>query len=278
MSIGEFAGRSRLSPKALRLYDELGLLVPARVDESSGYRSYSTDQLERARLISALRELQIPLAQIKAIVGLEPADAARRIVEYWARAETEHAARRRLAASLVDRLSGKRSIMFDVNTRTIPARHILCLRRNVAGEAAAWALGKEFIAVLQRHDPPRIDGREGAAYCIYWSEVSEDSDGPIEWCRPVPDEQAETLAATIPELSLRTEAEHEEAFVHLGPGGETTPAEWQLVSESVRAWAAEHAVQASDLGVRVTFLASRPITDTSRPDCDFAVPIAPTAT
>jgi protein phosphatase len=38
MSIGEFARRSRLSPKALRLYDELGLLPPARVDEDSGYR------------------------------------------------------------------------------------------------------------------------------------------------------------------------------------------------------------------------------------------------
>ena len=38
VSIGEFARRSRLSVKALRLYDELGVLVPARVDETSGYR------------------------------------------------------------------------------------------------------------------------------------------------------------------------------------------------------------------------------------------------
>ena len=41
MSIGEFARYSRLSPKALWLYDELGLLEPARVDEDSGYRYYS---------------------------------------------------------------------------------------------------------------------------------------------------------------------------------------------------------------------------------------------
>jgi PPM family protein phosphatase len=33
MSIGEFAGLSRLSAKALRLYDELGLLPPAQVDD-----------------------------------------------------------------------------------------------------------------------------------------------------------------------------------------------------------------------------------------------------
>jgi len=46
MSIGEFARRSRLS-KALRLYDALGLLPPARVDEDSGYRFYEPRRLGR---------------------------------------------------------------------------------------------------------------------------------------------------------------------------------------------------------------------------------------
>ena len=72
MSIGEFAGRSRLSPKALRLYDELGLLPPARVDESSGYRFYSADQLEQARLIAALRELQMPTGPDHGDCRLDP--------------------------------------------------------------------------------------------------------------------------------------------------------------------------------------------------------------
>jgi DNA-binding transcriptional MerR regulator len=47
ISIGEFARRSRLSLKALRLYDERGVLVPARVDQGSGYRYYDTAQLEK---------------------------------------------------------------------------------------------------------------------------------------------------------------------------------------------------------------------------------------
>jgi protein phosphatase len=50
VSIGEFARLSRLSPRALRPYDELGLLSPARVDADSGYRWYGTSQLEQARL------------------------------------------------------------------------------------------------------------------------------------------------------------------------------------------------------------------------------------
>ena len=40
VSIGEFSRLSRLSPKALRLYDELGLLVPDHVDPVTGYRVY----------------------------------------------------------------------------------------------------------------------------------------------------------------------------------------------------------------------------------------------
>ena len=92
MSIGEFARRSRLSANALRLYDELGLLPPARVDASSGYRYYDATQLEQARLIAALRQLQIPLAGIKAILVLEPQAAAERIGEHWAAAEAEHSA------------------------------------------------------------------------------------------------------------------------------------------------------------------------------------------
>jgi DNA-binding transcriptional MerR regulator len=49
MTIGAFAERTRLSPKALRLYDRLGLLPPARTDPVSGYRFYSEGQVAGAR-------------------------------------------------------------------------------------------------------------------------------------------------------------------------------------------------------------------------------------
>jgi hypothetical protein len=119
MSIGALARRSRLSPKALRLYDGLGLLSPARVDVS----------------------------------GL-------------------------------------------------------------------WGFGKEFIALIRDKGLPRIEGREGAFFCVYWGQVSADSDGPIEWCKPVPNDQAEELAAQFPELTLRIEPAHREAYIDLGPGGQ----------------------------------------------------------
>lgn len=64
LSIGVFARRSRLSMKALRLYERLGLLQPARVDRGNGCRHYRESQLATARLIAMLRRLDMPLAQV----------------------------------------------------------------------------------------------------------------------------------------------------------------------------------------------------------------------
>ena len=73
VSIGEFARLSRLSPKALRLYDELGLLLPAHVDPYTGYRWYTAAQLDQARLVASLRRIGVPLVQIRDILALESA-------------------------------------------------------------------------------------------------------------------------------------------------------------------------------------------------------------
>jgi DNA-binding transcriptional MerR regulator len=275
MSIGEFARHSRLSPKALRLYDELGLLKPAQVDDDSGYRYYSAAQLDRARLIAALRELQIPLAEIKSIVDLEPDAAAERITEHWNATEARHTARRDLARYLIDRMQGKRPAMYEVTTREIPARSVLCVKRSVEGIDGAWAFGKEFIGVLRNHNLPKIDGRTGAFYCIWWGEVNDDSDGPLEWCRPVPTDHAEQVAIQVPELVLRTEPPHQEAFIQLGQWPHVEVAQWPLITQSLLDWSQEHKVQPSHLGARMTYLADATVSqrESKGPDCDFALPI-----
>jgi DNA-binding transcriptional MerR regulator len=285
VSIGEFARRSRLSVKALRLYDELGVLVPARVDRDSGYRYYDDAQLETARLVAMLRQLDLPLAVIKELLVSDPVDAADRIAEHWREVESTYDTRRELADYLVNKLRGKSPFMYEVSTREMPERSVLCLKRNV-DEKGAWALGKEFIAILRERPLPKMEGREGAMFSIYWGEVSVDSDGPVEWCKPVPESDAKALASHYPELSLRTEPAHREAYVALpnesipsGPGGKPA-AQFQLASEALRAWAEREIDEESltitpgDLGVRITYLATEPITKTSRPYCDFAVPFA----
>lgn len=111
LTIGAFAKASRLSPKALRLYDESGLLTPVRVDPVTGYRFYAPEQLEQARLVAWLRRLGMPLARIRYVRTLDAGAAALEIRAFWARVEADTAARRDLAGFLVDHLSRKDSAM-----------------------------------------------------------------------------------------------------------------------------------------------------------------------
>ncbi|MYU33102.1 MerR family DNA-binding transcriptional regulator [Streptomyces sp. SID8358] len=117
VTIGEFARLSRLSAKALRRYDELGLLRPDLVDPVNGYRYYGRAQAGTARLVAWLRRIGMPLARIAEVTALDDAAAAAEIRAYWARVEAETAARRELAAFLVDRLSAKENVgMGDIDT------------------------------------------------------------------------------------------------------------------------------------------------------------------
>jgi len=276
ISIGEFARRSRLSLKALRLYDERGVLVPSRVDQASGYRYYGTAQLDQARLVVMLRQLQFPLAAVRELLACDPADAAARIAEHWRDAEAAHDARRELADYLVSRLSGKRPVMYEVGMREMPERSLLCLKRNVDVQGQ-FAFGKEFIAILRERPLPKIGGREGAAFCIYWSHPSADGDGLIEWCGPVPEAEASALAEHYPELTLRTEPAHREAFVALPAGYGAV--QWNLACESLDAWVQEQerdhegerlTLEPEDLGLRTTYLATGP----SDVGIDLAIPFA----
>jgi DNA-binding transcriptional MerR regulator len=237
MSIGEFARLSRLSAKALRLYDELGLLPPAQVDPDSGYRWYAAGQLDNARLVASLRQIGVPLAQIQLILSLEPEAAAAQVGAYWSGAEADHAARRDLAGYLVDRLTGKRNVMYEVKVRDIPARSLLCLLRHASSQQEVWDLGKEVIGMLKAQPPPRVDGVAGAAFLIYYGEVNQDSDGPVEFCWPVPQDLAGQLAASFPGLTLRTEPAHQEAFIHLGQ--RQAGAEWQAGGDALHRWTLE---------------------------------------
>jgi PPM family protein phosphatase len=111
LTIGAFARASRLSPKALRLYDELGLLKPVRVDEYSGYRYYSPDQLEQARLVAWLRRLGMPLATIMEVSGGPAAEVAAAVTAFLRVSEAEFSERKELALVLLDYLSGRQTAM-----------------------------------------------------------------------------------------------------------------------------------------------------------------------
>lgn len=181
LSTGEFVRASGLSRKALRLYDELGLLTPAQVDPATGYRFYDPAQLEQARLVVWLRRLGMPLATIRLVSTLPPPVAAMELADYWEQAEAEAAARRKLATFLIGYLSGKDADMSDAPSEPLTIHY--GVRSDVGlvregNEDSAYAGGR-LLAVA--------DGMGGHAH----GEVA--SAAAIEALRPldtsVPDEE-----------------------------------------------------------------------------------------
>jgi len=88
LSIGRFARLAGLSVGALRHYDELDLIRPADIDRFTGYRRYRRAQLETARTIARLRDLELPLDEIREVLAMDdPAEQRRRLASHRARIE-----------------------------------------------------------------------------------------------------------------------------------------------------------------------------------------------
>ena len=68
VSVGRFATMTHLSVKTLRHYHQVGLLEPAEVDAETGYRYYTLEQLPTAQLIRRLRDLRMPVADVREVL------------------------------------------------------------------------------------------------------------------------------------------------------------------------------------------------------------------
>ncbi len=111
LSIGEFAQRSRLSISALRFYGDCGLLVPARIDGSSGYRYYEAHQLHEATLLRHLRALEMPIAEIQSFLTADPAAARVALDSFWKRLEQRFDRSRSVFAAVQVLLSSREESM-----------------------------------------------------------------------------------------------------------------------------------------------------------------------
>jgi DNA-binding transcriptional MerR regulator len=262
LGIGEFARLAGLSRKALRLYDDLGLLRPARVDPDTGYRWYSTTQLDQARLVASLRRIGVQLTRIREVLALDAAPAAEEIRAHWAAAEVEHAARRHLVNQLVNHPDGAGC---EVAVRDLPDRSLLTRIRRVRQDEVV-PVGRElFVDRLRRGGVPRA----GAPFLVYHGEVSEDVDGPVEWCWPLPDDRAAEIAAGFPDLTLRVEPAHQEACVRPDAAGLDDKTRGEIAVGALAAWTAERDRMPSG-GVRL-ILVPNPGNGKPGPDVEFAV-------
>ncbi|HEU5244491.1 MAG TPA: helix-turn-helix domain-containing protein [Gaiellaceae bacterium] len=112
MPIGRFSRLTGVGVKALRHYDEVGILVPAAVDDETGYRFYSPDQVDRAEAIRLLRRLDMPLDEIRSTLAAgDPAALRAALVSHQREIATRESELRASRGKLQRLIDGRDTIM-----------------------------------------------------------------------------------------------------------------------------------------------------------------------
>ena len=131
--IGDFSRMTHLSVKALRFYHDQGLLEPARIDPSSGYRFYDPGQVPVAQVIRRFRDLDMPLDQVRAVLTAPDVETrTKEIIAHLNAMETKLAELQMSVSSLRALLEGP-AVRPEVEFRSIPATRALAVRGTVTG-------------------------------------------------------------------------------------------------------------------------------------------------
>jgi DNA-binding transcriptional MerR regulator len=155
LAIGDFSRVTHLSVKTLHHYHQVGLLEPAHVNEHTGYRYYSHTQVPTAQVIRRLRDLEMPVAEVKAVLAA-PDSATRNalIAEHLDRLEAG-LAQTRVAVDSLRRLLERPERTARVEHRTVPAVPAMGIQQVVDREdVVAWwrgALGELHASVMAQH-------------------------------------------------------------------------------------------------------------------------------
>jgi DNA-binding transcriptional MerR regulator len=206
---------THLSVKALRHYHDVGLLEPAQIDESSGYRFYEPGQVPVAQVIRRFRELGMPIDEVKAV--LQAPDVASRndvIVAHLDRMESQLAQTQSVVSSLRSLLE-RPPAPIRVEYRSVARTRALAITETVAADNMVdWWVGAFtdlFGALVAAGVTPA--GPSGA---LYTSELFEAEVGEVVAFIPVNDEvsgpdRARMIDVPAAELAIA---------LHEGPFGE----------------------------------------------------------
>jgi DNA-binding transcriptional MerR regulator len=185
VAIGEFSRLTHLSVKTLHHYHEVGLLEPASIDRHSGYRRYAIEQVSQAHLIRRLRDLEMPVPQLREVLSA-PDEATRdaAIRAHLSRMEDELRRTQSVVASLRTLLSPTTPLA--VEYRTILPQPVFAVTDTVAWrDAVEWcddAFGRVYDAVKAAGARPA--GAGGGCYSQAF--FSEDDGGEVTVFVPVP--------------------------------------------------------------------------------------------
>ncbi|HEY7144865.1 MAG TPA: MerR family transcriptional regulator [Streptosporangiaceae bacterium] len=267
LTSGEFARQAQLTPKALRIYDETGLLRPGHIDPASGQRRYGAGQVRLGRLISMLRGADMSLAEIRLLLadlGAGRDLAAERLSRYLTGLEARHTSRRFLIRHIHAILREEGNPMFPIRTRQVPAQRVMSIQRRLRAPQT-----DRFVAEAKAAFAAHLGGTSpaGPFTLIFHGVVDQESDGPLEavlGCGE--DVQATEL------IGIRTEPGHDEAYTTI------TKAQWDFPAimaayDAVACSAEVTARPSSPLSCREVYLAEPDSVGSGEPICDIAFPL-----
>ncbi|MUL78479.1 MerR family transcriptional regulator [Mycolicibacterium sp. CBMA 226] len=229
LTIGEFAAMTHLSVRTLRRYHEAGLLEPAAVDPFTGYRYYGHDQIGTAQVIHRLRQLDVPLSEVRAVLTTDdPHRRADVVAGHLRRLEAE-LDRTRAAVTSLRRLLNPDAADIDVELQSVPGRTVVGVCDHVRLEdSLAWY--DSAMAELDAAFPP-VE-RTGPPGGHYGNELFADGAGRMTVFRPVRSPRASGRIEVI-ELPSAEFA----VAVHAGPHDDLDVTYGRLGS-----WVAAHAL------------------------------------
>lgn len=188
LTIGQFALASGLSLKALRIYHEQGLLEPAYIDPSSGYRYYRADQLQAARLIRTMRDMEMPLKLVRKVLkhmDEDPEQAQETVHAYLRSLEARLSEVQHIGQTLISQLRHEEYDMItEVELRKIDPQWVASVAGNVKIEGLLPFIGGN-IETIRAYIEQQHGQVTGVPFGIYHGPVNERDDGPIEVCWPI---------------------------------------------------------------------------------------------
>jgi DNA-binding transcriptional MerR regulator len=186
LSIGDFSRMTYLSIKALRRYHDLGLLLPAVVDQDTGYRYYTPDQVPVGQVIRRFRDLGMPLERVKDVVQASDPDTRNQlIVAHLRQMEDALAQTQRTVASLRALLERPPSPLVTVEYRSVPATPALAIAEPVASADLGGWWQRAFDDLHTALAAAGVE-RRGPDSALYSREIFEESRGQVIAYVPVP--------------------------------------------------------------------------------------------
>lgn len=198
VSIGRFAVLVDMPVSMLRFYDEQGLMHPVHVDPDSRYRYYGLEQLDVATTIGVLRDMGVPLGEIKAVLDAG-AEETQRVLEHHRCRMIE---REREARQTVRRLDGllgqsEHALPYDVTLVELQPLRVVSQRatpRLDELDAAIADLADGLRASFAQHELPPGIPRD---VTLYHTILRRDGFIDLEVCVPVPEAQGEASGSWV---------------------------------------------------------------------------------